>query len=228
MAMKKYLIVTAGGSGTRMGADRPKQFLEIGGKAILQLTIEKFLLAEPDIKVIVVLPKEHIEWWKKYCYEHRFTCSQTLVAGGFTRFHSVRNGLDKVQDDALVAIHDGVRPVLSADLIRRLFAQAESKGSAVPVMPSVETLKVLDSKTLAATGESADRSRLFAVQTPQIFAAETIKAAYRQPYSVSFTDDSSVVESSGCSVNYTLGERGNIKITTPEDLLVAQALLSQL
>lgn len=227
MEMKKYLIVMAGGTGTRMGADRPKQFLEINGKAILQLTIERFLLAEPDIHVVVVLPKEHVDVWKKYCYDRHFTCSQTLVAGGFTRFHSVKNGLGKVPDDALVAVHDGVRPVVSTDLVRRLFEEAASKGSAVPVMPSIETLKVLDPKTLEPLGESADRSRLFGVQTPQVFMAEKLKAAYRQPYNVSFTDDSSVVEASGSSVCYTLGERGNIKITTPEDLVVAEALLSR-
>ncbi len=226
--MKKILIVTAGGTGTRMGADRPKQFLEIDGKAILQLTIEKFVAAVPDISVIVVLPSDHIDAWKQYCYSHHFACRQTLVAGGFTRYHSVKNGLSKVPDGALVAVHDGVRPLLSEALIRRLFEEAEANGSAVPVMPCVETMKVLDPATMKPTGESSDRSRLFGVQTPQIFDSQTIKAAYGQPYNVSFTDDSSVVEAAGRGVFYTLGERNNIKITTPEDLALARALTATL
>ena len=224
---KKYLIVTAGGTGTRMGADRPKQFLEIGGKAILQLTIERFLAAVPDISVIVTLPGEHIQTWKQYCYDHAFSCRQTLVEGGFTRFHSIKNGLEKVPDGAIVAVHDGVRPLVSPEMIARLFREAETRGSAVPVLPCVETLRVLDPKAMAATGETLDRSRVFSVQTPQMFRSETLKAAYRQPFNTSFTDDSSVVEADGGQVFYTEGERFNIKITTPDDLVLASALLGR-
>ena len=223
---KKYLIVTAGGSGTRMGTDRPKQFLELGGKAILQLTIERFLEAEPELAVVVVLPKDHISSWKFYCYERRFECPQTLVCGGITRFHSVKNALEKVPGGALVAIHDGVRPLLSAALVRRLFEEAEAKGSAVPVTPCVETMKLLEPGTLALCGKAPDRARLFGVQTPQIFHSETIKAAFLQPFDPDFTDESSVMEAAGKEVFFTPGERTNIKITTPDDLLLAKAILS--
>ena len=219
MDRKKYLLVMAGGSGSRMGADCPKQFLEIGGKAILQLTIERFLEAEPDLKVVVVLPKEHIDTWKQYCHSRNFFCPQTLVSGGITRFHSVRNGLEKVPEGALVAVHDAVRPLISAELVRTLYAAAEVSGAVVPTVPVVDTIKSLD-------GIYVDRSRLLSVQTPQIFRSELLKEAYRQPYNTSFTDDASVVEAAGETVDYVSGERFNIKITTPDDLVLCNALMS--
>lgn len=219
MERKKYLVVTAGGTGSRMGAGSPKQFLEIGGKAILQLTIEKFLEAEPDLKVVVVLPKDHVDSWKKYCYARNFNCPQTLVEGGFTRFHSVKNGLARVPDGALVAIHDAVRPLVTPRLIRSLFAAAEESGAVVPAVPVVDTIKTVD-------GEYVDRSRLLSVQTPQIFRSEILRKAYGQPYNTNFTDDASVVEAAGETVSYVTGERFNIKITTPDDLVLCNALMS--
>ena len=218
MDRKKYLIVTAGGTGTRMGSSCPKQFLEIGGRAILHVTISKFLEAFPDIKVIVTLPKDHIEGWKKYCYERNFHCPQTIVAGGLTRFHSVKNGLEKVPDGALVAVHDGVRPLLSARLIRDLFEAAEASPAVVPSVPVVDTIKTVE-------GKPVDRSKLLAVQTPQIFHSEILKKAYNLPYSTLFTDDASVVEADGVKVSYVAGEKFNIKVTTPDDLLICKAVL---
>jgi len=220
MERKKYLIVVAGGSGTRMGASCPKQFLEIGGRAILHVTISKFLEAYPDITVITVLPKDHIEVWKKYCYDHNFHCPQTLVAGGITRFHSVKNGLDRVPEGALVAIHDGVRPLLSVNLIRDLFAAAEKAPAVIPSMPVVDTIKTVD-------GQAVDRSKLLAVQTPQIFHSEVLKEAYNQPYNTSFTDDASVLEAAGETVSYVPGERFNLKVTTPDDLFLCEAVLNR-
>ena len=136
----------AAGSGVRMGASVPKQFLDLGGVPILRRTIEKFVEAVPDIKVVTVLPKDHIPFWKEYCVSSDFTCPQTLVMGGFTRFHSVRNALERVPEGAIVAIHDGVRPLLSTGLIRNMFGRMESEEirSLIPVVPSVDTLKVLD------------------------------------------------------------------------------------
>lgn len=224
--MKKYLIVTAGGSGTRMGTSKPKQFLELDGKAILQLTLESFLAAIPDLNIVVVLPQNHIESWKQYCYDHQFNCRQRLVAGGITRYHSVKNGLASVPDGCLAAVHDGVRPLLSAEGIRGFFKAAEEFGSAVPVTPCVETMKVLDPANLCPTGAKVDRSVLFGVQTPQIFRSETLKAAFLQPFSTDFTDESSVVEAAGGEVRYVLGERTNLKITTPEDLELARAIMA--
>ncbi len=219
----------AAGSGTRMGAEMPKQFLELGGKAILQRSMEVFLEACPGIKVITVLPKDHIDYWRNYCLERKFICPQILVHGGITRFHSVRNALAKIPDGAIVAVHDGVRPLLSTSLVREMFAMAENEPALVPVVPCVDTMKVLQKsadKLIPIQDASADRSVLYGVQTPQIFHSEVLKKAYSMAYDTAFTDDASVVEKYVKSPSYVLGERLNIKITTKEDLLLARAVLS--
>ena len=229
MERKKYLIVSAGGSGTRMGAAVPKQFLQLGGKPILHLTLEKFLEAVPDVHVITVLPEAHIAYWRQYCQKVNFVCPQRLVKGGFTRFHSVKNALEFVPDGAVVAVQDGVRPLISVDKIRALFAAAQSAPAVVPVLPVTDTLKVLEKSaggTLRSTGESIDRSRIWGAQTPQIFHSEDLKAAYSQGYDTLFTDDASVAEKYGIPLTFLEGERYNIKITTPEDLTLAQVLIS--
>lgn len=228
-----YLIVVAGGQGTRMGLSVPKQFLDLDGKAVLHRTIEQFLAADPSIKVVTVLPKEHIGTWKNYCMEHGFSLPQIIVEGGITRFHSVSNALEKVPAGAVVAVHDGVRPLLSVGMIRRMLGQMAYVRALVPVVPSVDTLCELEKQADGGLSEPAvpakvDRSRIFAVQTPQIFLSEDIKAAYSQPYDVSFTDDASVVKRKGIPVSFTQGERLNIKITTQEDLELAKALLPRL
>ncbi len=228
MGRKRYLIVTAGGTGTRMGGPVPKQFMELDGKPILRLTIERFLEACPDIQIITTLPEAHVVPWRQYCLEAGFRCRQRLVKGGFTRFHSVKNALEYVPDGALVAIHDGVRPLLSAALVRRLWEEAELVPALIPVTPSVETLKLLDrdaSGRLVSSGERLDRSRVFGAQTPQIFHSEKLKAAYTQGFDTAFTDDASVAEQYGIPLTFTEGERYNLKITTPEDLALAQAVL---
>ena len=227
---KKYLIVTAGGMGTRMGAPVPKQFLELDGKPILRLTLERFLEAEPDLHVITVLPQEHMAAWRHYCQKANFSCPQRLVSGGFTRFHSVKNALEHVPDGVLVAVQDGVRPLLSIGKIRELFAAAQKVPALVPVLPVTDTLKVLgkDSEgVLHATGEPIDRSRIYGAQTPQLFYSEDLKAAYSQGYDTLFTDDASVAEKYGIPLTFMDGERYNIKITTPEDLKIAQLIISQ-
>jgi len=229
MERKKYLIVTAGGTGTRMGAAVPKQFLELGGKPILHLTLEKFLEAVPDVHVLTVLPEGHIAAWRQYCQTANFVCPQRLVKGGFTRFHSVKNALEFVPDDAIVAVQDGVRPLISVDKIRELFAAAESAPAVIPVLPVTDTLKVLAKDAdgrLTSTGESIDRSRIWGAQTPQIFHSTQLKAAYAQGYDTLFTDDASVAEKYGIPLTFLEGERYNIKITTPEDLTLAQVLIS--
>ena len=229
MERKKYVIIMAAGSGTRMGAGRPKQFLELEGKAILQKTIEVFLNACPGISVITVLPQDFIGYWREYCLENNFVCPQILVPGGITRFHSVRNALDRVPEGALVAVHDGVRPLLSEGLVRDMFEKAEEVPALIPVTPCVDTMKVLENKDgelVAVPGAKADRSVLYGAQTPQIFHSEILKEAYAMPYDTSFTDDASVVEKYGKSLSYVVGERLNIKITTQDDLLLARAILS--
>ena len=229
MERKKYLVVTAGGSGLRMGSALPKQFLSLDGRAVLQRTIERFVEACPDIQVITVLPEGPVAWWRRYCQEKGFNCPQRLVKGGITRFHSVRNALAHVPDGAVVAIHDGVRPLLSADLIRAMFAQMDQGVRAlIPVVPMVDTLAVLDKVSdgsLKDSGELVDRSRVYGVQTPQVFRSEDLKAAYAQGYDTLFTDDASVARRYGIPLSYIAGERNNIKLTTQEDLLLAEAIL---
>lgn len=234
MGRKKYVVMMAAGSGTRMGGQLPKQFMEIGGKAILRRTIEVFMEACPDIAVITVLPKEYQGYWKSYCYENNFICPQILVSGGITRFHSVRNALKRVPEGALVAVHDGVRPLVSSKLVKDMFAMAESVPALIPVVPCVDTMKLLQknvgedgSETLSAlSGQVVDRSLLYGAQTPQIFHSELLKEAYDQPFETAFTDDASVVERHGKSLSYTMGERLNMKITTVEDLVLAEAVLN--
>lgn len=231
MPRSRYLIVTAGGTGSRMGAPVPKQFIMLSGRPVLQITIERFVSAVPDIKVITVLPEDYIPVWKQTCYDRNFAVPQSIVHGGFTRFHSVRNALEKVPDGSLVAIHDGVRPFISRGRILSLFDLAEEFSAVVPVVPCVDTLRpmarVQDRNVLKRTDDApVDRSRVFAVQTPQIFHSEIIRSAYAQPYDTSFTDDASVAEKAGVDVVYTDGDRFNIKLTTPDDLLLAEALLS--
>ena len=229
MGRKKYVIVMAAGSGTRMGADVPKQFIELNGKAILRMTIETFRQACPDVSVITVLPEAHMAYWKDYCLKNSFTCPQVLVKGGITRFHSVRNALEKVPEGAIVAIHDGVRPLISQELVSSMFEKAEETPALIPVTPCVDTMKVLEKQgdeLVSIPGVKVDRSFLFGVQTPQIFHSEIIKEAYSQAYDTAFTDDASVLEKYGKNPSYVAGERFNIKITTQDDLLLARAILS--
>ena len=220
----------AAGSGTRMGADMPKQFLDMDGKAVLQRTIEVFLAACPGISVVTVLPADFIQYWKDYCLEHNFICPQVLVKGGITRFHSVRNALTKIPDGAIAAVHDGVRPLITSDKVRELFDLAEDKVGVVPVIPCVDTMKVLKPSDIEGiwdeADEEADRSVLFGAQTPQVFQSEILKKAYDQAYDPAFTDDASVVSRYGKSLSYVMGERLNIKITTPEDLVMAKAIVA--
>ena len=223
MRRKIYGIFVAGGSGTRMGGDTPKQVLLLDGRPILQYTIERFLEAEPDMKVITVLPKAHFQTWKDLCAVHSFHCPQILVAGGLTRFHSVQNALRKVPDGAIVSIHDGVRPLVSVDLVRRMLdrMQRGECRALLPVLPVVDTLRSVEPGV-----PDPDRSKVVAVQTPQMFRSEDIKAAYTLAYDLSFTDDASVAARKEIPLAFESGERFNLKITTPEDLILAEALCS--
>lgn len=229
-----YVVMMAGGSGLRMGADKPKQFIALGNKPILKCTIEKFIKACPGIKVITVLPKDYLQVWKDYCISSGFIYPQALVEGGITRFHSVKNALAKVPDGAIVAIHDGVRPLLSTSLIKTLIAQMKTARAVIPIVPCIDTLKSLQpiqhpDGTVSfkpIEGPEPDRSRIFCAQTPQIFRSEDIKEAYTTAYDVSFTDDASVAESQKIPLTYVMGERYNLKITTPDDLDMARAIFS--
>ena len=210
-----------------MGALLPKQFLELEGKPILRITIEKFMEAMPGIRIITVLPEDHIPYWREYCVKENFLCPQRLVKGGFTRFHSVKNALAHVPEGAIVAVHDGVRPLITPGKIRELFQAAEKAPAVIPVLPVTDTLKLLEQAdgNLASAGESIDRSRIYGAQTPQVFQSRDIKAAYTQGYDTLFTDDASVAGRYGIPLTFTEGERYNIKITTPEDLVLARAIM---
>ena len=211
-----------------MGAGIPKQFLELDGKPILRLTMERFVEAIPDINVITVLPQSHMEWWRMYCARVGFNCPQKLVEGGFTRFHSVKNALAHIPDGALVAVHDAVRPLVSAAKIRELFAAAESSPAVIPVIPCTDTLKVLEERAdgaLQVAAKNIDRSIVWGAQTPQVFHSEVLRRAYDSGFDTMFTDDASVVSKAGVPVLCMVGEKTNIKITTPEDLTLAAAIL---
>lgn len=221
--MKRHAVIVAGGQGVRMGADRPKQFLEIGGKPILRHTIERFQAYDPKIDIILVLPEAQKDWWRDYCRQTGFLERYTMVSGGITRFHSVQNALRFVSDDGRVAIHDGVRPLLSAALLERLFEAAEKYPAVIPAVPVVESVRRKEDEEVSVP---VSRDGLVLVQTPQLFDARLLKDAYRQPFSPAFTDDASVFEAAGGTVHIVPGDRINLKITTPDDLGLAAALLA--
>ena len=219
---KHTILIVAGGRGTRMGGPQPKQFLELAGRPVLMHTLEAFDRWDASARLIVVLPEDQIDTWKRLCQAHVFGRIHRVVAGGETRFHSVRNGLGAVASNGLIAVHDGVRPLVAPSVIAACFAAAADGGAAVPVVPVVESVREVD-----ADGGSrpVDRTRLRVVQTPQVFRADVLRAAYCLPYDPRFTDDASVVEASGVAVRLVLGNRENIKLTTPMDLLLAEQLM---
>lgn len=216
-----YCVFVAGGSGTRMKSELPKQFIPLNGVPILQRTIERFLDAAPDMHVITVLPVQNLDTWKEICSLGSLDVPQTVVTGGITRFHSVQNALKKVPDGAIVAIHDGVRPLVSVALIREMRRKMSECRALIPVVPVTDTLRSKD-----PSEPDPDRSRIVAVQTPQMFLSEDLKAAYKQPYSTLFTDDASVAAAKGIPLSFIDGERYNLKITTPEDLGLAEYILT--
>ena len=224
--MSDYIIVVAGGRGLRMGSDVPKQFLPVGGKPVLMHTLERFRAYSESLNIILVLPREQQEYWKTLCKEHDFQVEHTIADGGDTRFQSSKNGLALIPDnaDGVVGIHDGVRPFVSLDVIDRCFEAAREDYAAIPVMPVTDTLRFVDDH---GGGRNVQRSDYRIVQTPQTFDISLAKQAFNQPYRDAFTDDASVVESLGCQVSRVEGNRENIKITTPFDLIVAEALLKE-
>lgn len=217
---KVGIIIVAGGSGKRMGGSLPKQFALVGGKPILVRTINALHEALPASRIVVVLPAEQIDFWRNY--SSRFEVAKhSVVEGGAERFHSVRNGIEALSDAVdLIAIHDGVRPFASKAMIERAVECAAKSGSAIPVVEAIDSFRQIDDNG----SHIISRSSLRAVQTPQIFAASIVRAAYDTEFRSDFTDDASVVEYSGEKVSLCEGERTNIKITTPADLVIAEAI----
>jgi 2-C-methyl-D-erythritol 4-phosphate cytidylyltransferase len=221
-SLKKYVIVVAGGSGSRMGSDIPKQFIEICGLPVLMHTIMVFRKALQDVEIIVVLPHDQIKTWKELCIKHNFIIDMNICSGGDTRFQSVKNGLALIEGDGIVGIHDGVRPLVSEDTIKRCYSDALIYGNAIPVGDVVESVRYLE-------GDSSrviDRTRLRLVQTPQVFRLTSIKEAFSQESCDAFTDDASVFESYGGVIHLTEGNRDNIKITHPIDIIIGEYLLN--
>lgn len=218
-----YVIIVAGGKGLRMGTDIPKQFLPVDGKPVLMRTVSRFREYDPGLGIILVLPREQHGYWDMLCREYGFTEKFLVADGGETRFHSVRNGLAMIPDTAcgVVGVHDGVRPFVSVEVIKRCFDTAREHRAVVPVVPVVETVRHIETSGQTRTVPRGD-FRL--VQTPQTFDIKLLKQAYKQPYSNNFTDDASVVEALGHEVKLVEGNRENIKITTPFDLEVAEIL----
>ena len=233
--MEKWAVIVAGGSGTRMGGDVPKQFMLLDGKPVLMHTLQKF----SGCRIVLVLPAEQIQYWRGLCRAYGCQVEHQVVAGGDTRTDSVLCGLRHVPDDAVVAIHDGVRPLASCQLIERCFSEAQQYGSAIPAIECTDSIR--------CDGHAVERSRYTLVQTPQTFLAAKIKEAYdfcmitkqadadnsttaisqtqQTPSPQPFTDDATVFERAGYHLHFTKGERGNIKITLPVDLKIAEALL---
>ena len=218
-----YIIIVAGGKGLRMGSDVPKQFLPVKGMPVLMRTISRFHECNPSMQIILVLPHHQQQYWHDLCSQYAFGIAHTVVDGGDTRFASSRNGLDAIPDDATgtVGIHDGVRPFVAAEVISRCYDAARTHGAAIPVMPVTDTLRRIDSAT---TGHNVLRTDYRIVQTPQVFDIALLNRAFTQPFREEFTDDASVVEAMGCSVEMVEGNRENIKITTPFDLKIAETL----
>jgi 2-C-methyl-D-erythritol 4-phosphate cytidylyltransferase len=221
MPDKKYVVIVAGGMGMRMGSAVPKQFLPLMGKPILCYAIEAFAKAMPGIKQILVLPSDQLHTAQTVLRSYVSDIDVSIVEGGQTRYHSVQNGLKKVNNDGVVFVHDGVRPLISTELILKCYQQALEKGSAIPVIPMAESVRMIEGNS----STSIDREKLRIIQTPQTFRTEVILPAFTQEYNPAFTDEATVVEANGTKVFLIDGIKGNIKITTPEDMTIAEALL---
>jgi 2-C-methyl-D-erythritol 4-phosphate cytidylyltransferase len=219
--MKKFVIIVAGGSGSRMDTELPKQFLELCGKPILMRTIQLFFDFDPESELILVLPEAQRDFWTDLCLKHSFSLPHPITLGGETRFHSVQNGLNLIQGEGIVFIHDGVRPLVSHQTIERCNQMAQKNGNAIPVLPINESLR----KQKGLQSVSVDRNLYLSVQTPQTFRSDQILKAYEQDFDTAFTDDASVAEKAGFPIFMVEGNRENIKITTPTDLIIAEAFL---
>lgn len=217
------MIIVAGGTGSRMKSDVPKQFMLLCGEPVLMHTMKLFYNYDPDIHQILVLNSLLTETWKKLCAEFGFKLKHVVAEGGPERYHSVKNGLRYVENrDALVAVHDAVRPLVSPEVISLVMKEAAVYGNAIPVVPVSESLRIKE----GAMNKAADRKKFFIVQTPQCFRADVLHNAYRQNYDELFTDDAIVVEAAGERIRLVEGNAENIKITAANDLIIAEALLS--
>lgn len=218
--MKQSVIITAGGIGKRMGRDLPKQFIAIQGLPVLMHTINRFVEYDPEIQIVISLPKDFIQMWKDLCHQFDFAIQHEIAEGGKERYHSIKNALQKVNGE-IVMVHDAVRPLVSIQTITNVVDGAINNGAAIPVLPIKETLRRGD----RVNSQHQDRSEFWSVQTPQAFKIVSLQEAYKIPYSSSVTDDASLVEALGEQVYLTEGNEENIKITTPFDLKLVEFLM---
>jgi len=221
--MKKIAIIVAGGTGTRMKGKTPKQFIEVNGKPVIIYSFEAFFYYDNSIRFILALHPGHFSIWKKIINKYPIFAGLTVVSGGETRFHSVLNALKMVEEESLVAIHDAVRPLVSRETISRCFKTAKANGCAVPCLEISESVREITS----AGTRPVERDKLRTIQTPQVFRSDILKKAYEQKYRMSFTDDATVVENAGYKITLVEGNRENIKITTKEDLILIETLMSK-
>ena len=219
--MEKYAVIVAGGTGSRMGTSIPKQFLELKGKPLIWYTINAFLDAFSDLQVIIVLPQEHMDTGAAIITTVMDPHRVQLATGGATRFHSVKNGLDKVNKESLVFVHDGVRCLVTAELIHRCYELTLKKGNAIPAIAATDSIRIVTGNE----NEQVDRTRIRIIQTPQTFLSGIIKNAFEQEYNEIFTDEATVVENTGIKINLIEGDTSNIKITHPIDLMIAEEIL---
>jgi 2-C-methyl-D-erythritol 4-phosphate cytidylyltransferase len=218
---RRYAIIVAGGSGTRMNSPVPKQFLKLDGRPVLMHTISRFLETGLSIEIILVLHHSQIGFWEQLCHDYQFYVPLRITEGGETRFHSVRNGLRLVEGEGIVAVHDAARPLVNTKTIITAYKAAEMYGNAVPAVPLSDSIRQIESTLSIAV----DRSRYCKIQTPQCFDIGILQRAYSQEYRYTFTDDATVVESTGEKIHLIDGNTDNFKITAPEDIVIAEALL---
>lgn len=219
--IKKFAVLVAGGKGMRMGSALPKQFLPLNGKPILAHSVIAFMNAFPDIQIIIVLPPDQLSYARMILSALPDPIDAIIVSGGETRFHSVQNGLNAIDGQGIVFVHDGARPMITTDLIKRCYDQALEKGSAIPAIVVAESMRIIDGED----SSPVNRDLMRIIQTPQTFRTEVVIPAFEQPYNTAFTDEATVVEAAGIDIYLVEGEKSNIKVTTPEDMIVAEALM---
>ncbi|MEI8201814.1 MAG: 2-C-methyl-D-erythritol 4-phosphate cytidylyltransferase [Bacteroidota bacterium] len=223
MKENQYVILVAGGQGARMNSSVPKQFLLINNLPVIMYSMQAFYEYNPECKQILVLPEAHLDYWNELCLNHQIKINYILAKGGETRFHSVRNGLNKIEGkEGLVAVHDAVRMLVSRDMISNSFEHAQKYGTAIPYVKSKDSLRsFIDGKS-----SIVNRDEIIRMQTPQTFHVSILKEAYQQAYQTNFTDDANLVEKLGAKLHLFEGEESNIKITEPYDLLLAESILN--